>query len=783
MTRPPTVCLTSRYESGIMNRERPIRSRARQFAVRPSRGWTLPNGSFALRRVNTPQRTGFTLVEMLVAVTLVLLMMVMFGEMFQLASGSVTKQRVMADNDQNARTFVTVIRADFDKRSFRSLVPFFAGELSTNPGTPFGLRRGYFSISNNSLPDGLDDVLQFTVDSAIQLRNADESPYFGRAIPLFNPTLGAVSSTVNFLRTPNQPDRDDGQAIANEAGSSKAAEIAYFMRGGRLYRRAMLLRFPTGDINTSDPYQPSYRNSGSGANVDFFAPGGVYDSLPNENFWRDFDFSAHRTPGSLVAYAPTLPINARFHGVGLNDVDYLANDRAQLPYGIHPFQHSLGQTWNRFGHNHEVALGPPFGPLATALTNGAPREFTNTTATAQFVGRFSHEETSNARFQYPQALAVAPTTPPPPGVWNGNPMDAVGTELSLNPISGAVQEFLPNDALTRTGVDLLLSHVHEFRIEVWDQRLGDFAPVGHNRTIGGIPGDFNVARRLNATCGPLPLATTGVANVFDTWHPLFNRNANFNPATTPPTPVLGDEPDRPSYRPLNYDPSSGLPGAYPAVGAGPPPPGPTPFWTPNTPYAVGDVVFPRREDLNGNGVLDPGEDGSNGFTGGDGLLQENVRIGTEDVNYNGVLDAGEDTNGNTVLDLGAPPGLLTEDLNWNGVLDVGEDGVWGFPVDGAINTVSLRDPVFPSGLTFAYRCIRNGTSGATRLDEPNQGRWSTTPGQVLRDPSGNGPDWIVEYNVRPLRAIRITVRFEHPTSKQMKQVTIVHSLRDTTAVP
>jgi len=34
-----------------------------------------------------------------------------------------------------------------------------------------------------------------------------------------------------------------------------------------------------------------------------------------------------------------------------------------------------------------------------------------------------------------------------------------------------------------------------------------------------------------------------------------------------------------------------------------------------------------------------------------------------------------------------------------------------------------------------------------------------------------------------LRAIRITVRFEHPTSQQMKQVTIVHSLRDTTTVP
>ena len=61
------------------------------------------------------------------------------------------------------------------------------------------------------------------------------------------------------------------------------------------------------------------------------------------------------------------------------------------------------------------------------------------------------------------------------------------------------------------------------------------------------------------------------------------------------------------------------------------------------------------------------------------------------------------------------------------------------------------------------------------------------PGEM--DFNGNGivnlaePSWICEYNVRPLRAIRITVRFEHPTSKQMKQVTVVHSLRDTTSVP
>ena len=146
-------------------------------------------------------RAGFTLIEMLVAVTLVLLMMVMFGEIFQIATSSVTKQRIMADNDQNVRTFVTVMRADLDKRTFRTLVPYFPGELSANPGTPFEKRRGYFYISNNNITDGTDDVLQFTVDSTVDLRNSDESPYYGHAVPLTG--MAAANALAIVLDGPN----------------------------------------------------------------------------------------------------------------------------------------------------------------------------------------------------------------------------------------------------------------------------------------------------------------------------------------------------------------------------------------------------------------------------------------------------------------------------------------------------------------------------------------------------------------------------------------------------
>ncbi len=666
------------------------------------------------------RQSGFTLVEMLVAVTLVLLMMVMFAEVFQLAGASVTKQRVMADNDQNARTFVTIIRADLGKRSFRTLVPFVAGELATNTGPTFD-KRGYFSISCNNLADGSDDVLQFTTD----LQDDDELPYYGRAVPV-PPTI----TLPTLLQNRNQPELDDGQIALNYAATSPAAEISFWMRGGKLYRRVMLLRKPikgAGGV-TDNEAQPNPSDGSTPADYYFQPPLAPVPYVGN--FWNDFDFSAHRFPGAPAQYAI-------FH----DRTTSLSNN----PPAAGKLFYSLGETWHRFGHDHTRA--------PNSLNNGLPREFSASSSPNFFVGRFTQEETSNPAFLYP----YLPST-----VGNGNPMNAVGTTLSdTSPNDGVVDEFAGG---SRAGVDLLLSHVHEFRVEVWDQRLNDFAPVGHNLPVAGNAatwGDYNINRRLNATYGSLG----GAANVFDTWHPAFDRDMNG---------TLGNEPDRPPYRPVTIDPT-GISGPMYIN-----PSGASLWWMPNTNYQVGDIVFPRMEDLNGNGFLDAGEDGTNGFPA------------------NGTLDR-----------------RLTEDANGNNILDLGEDGTFGFPADGALN--SAAPPFFPFGLNIWYRCTSSGRSGPWSNNEPpakppnwqGAGQWSLKAnispqgvrdedyfgnangalepwedlnGNGINDPLPNEPVWkpvtqiVPSGNVRPLRAIRITVRFEHPSSKQMRQVTIVHSL-------
>jgi thrombospondin type 3 repeat protein/galactose oxidase-like protein len=118
----------------------------------------------------------------------------------------------------------------------------------------------------------------------------------------------------------------------------------------------------------------------------------------------------------------------------------------------------------------------------------------------------------------------------------------------------------------------------------------------------------------------------------------------------------------------------------------------------------GDGKFDIFEDINHNGVLDPGEDldGDGRLTppgGCEGALREDVDCDGhpdsiwEDVNGNHILDIGEDLDGDGRLD------YIDEDANHNGRLDPGEDR----NVNGRLDTF---DPAFPN--IHPYIEDRNG---------------------------------------------------------------------------
>ncbi len=105
----------------------------------------------------------------------------------------------------------------------------------------------------------------------------------------------------------------------------------------------------------------------------------------------------------------------------------------------------------------------------------------------------------------------------------------------------------------------------------------------------------------------------------------------------------------------------------------------------NVPDADGDGIPDAVEDANGNGVYDPPfeTDLNNPDTDGDGIPD-----GIEDKNRNGIVNAGEtdprrrDSDCDGLIDGPSKGAILGEDLNANGTVDPGETDPTRFDTDG-----------------------------------------------------------------------------------------------------
>lgn len=455
-------------------------------------------------------RAGFTLVEMLVSVALVLLMMLMFTEIFQILAGSMTSQRGISENDQRERLLVTVLQADLDDRTFQYLQPFTANTTFTTPPlttpTPNDPRsplyhqedrQGYFYISENDPNDDTDDYLQFTVSRFANPSQNDDTEdfYFGRATDLSGLTPDGGTLLVNH---PNQPEADDARIIADGTSQSSAAEVCYFLRGSNLYRRVMLIREPLPLSNTQNT-QPIASDS---SNTPFFvrtgaAPFPLYGEAvrTSDSFWRDFDYSAFiDTSGNVYA---------RFH-----DLDDLNNSDGTVLF-------PLGNPRFRFGFNHATGLSREFAPNS------------DDTSLKLFIGRFTHEETSHDDFNYPHDPMDASIG------GGGNPMDPAGPNLLVNP-NDRVIDLLRGGS--RRSEDLVLSNVRSFDIKVFDDLAQDFVDIGGTTAVRFATGAKQNTAHGN---GNHPVNQ----NVFDTWHPAAVVGADGDP----PFPMLTDGSGNPVY--------------------------------------------------------------------------------------------------------------------------------------------------------------------------------------------------------------------------------------------
>jgi prepilin-type N-terminal cleavage/methylation domain-containing protein len=712
-------------------------------------------------------RSGFTLIEMLISVALVLLMMVLFAEIFGLASESMTLQQAIADGDQQVRSFTTVFRSDIQKRTFQTLVPFDFREEPDLAGVPFSDRQGYLYISLNDPDNATDNLLQFTVRSTIVDENSDDTEYFGKSTGLVqrNPVLAAGTEGANVRRNPQQPEHDDGDLSNNFTASSSAAEIAYFMRGSRLYRRVALIREPliSSGTNSAQPRMtwdslnaaplngaeseylrhnpnPVTAPTVQTLNGQYLRYDPTFGAVESDDYWVDFDHGAYQE----IVEAPPLSGTFLIDGakmIGTSALNNAISGNQSLANRLTPTFTSdpMGGPPTFLGNQRCVRFG-------FDQTNGVSREFSHASPSVpgfSFLGRFTLEEMSHTRFNFPQNPAIDSG-----GTVIGNPMSyanfPAAVDAGLFP-NGVVDEF---EGGSRRGQDLLLSNVHEFEIDIWDDSIGGFVSLGHqlpwsedrnnngtldfgedidrDGAIGVFPGDYNRARNNQLLAGLVDVPGDSASwnagqfsrwtgRIFDTWH----RESDLDGDTR----TTGDLVP-PPYRAMTFYPPGSPNGPYASRGA----------WQTSrmgspTMYTRGDIVFPSGSTApfvdstprDYSFYYECIEDGTSAFT--EDVNGNNI-LDTEDTNDNDMLDPGEDANGNMILD--------TEDLNGNDLLDTGEP-VWP-AIDRAIVERSM-------------------------------------PGVVE-------PRWIARRNIKPLRAIRVRVRFFHESSGRMRQVSLVHSLVD-----
>lgn len=479
------------------------------------------------------QSTGFTLVEMIVSVALVLLMMLMFTQIFEILSGSMVTQSGLSENDQRARMLNTIIKADLDNRTFQYLLPFAGrGTLPFVPASDdprsqdfrAGEREGYFYVSENDPNDSTDDIFQLTVSRSANPSTIEQPFYFGKATDL----SGRLASPNDSLSAnPNQPDADDARIVADGTSQSSAAEVCYFLRGSNLYRRQMLLREPLDLVEIVSP-QP-VASSAAGGEDFFIRPddgsplyGQGYTS--SDNFWGDFDSSAFRFNTGTEEYA-------RFH-----DLESLDNTLPAPNGAFYP----LGFPQVRFGFNFSTGLSREF---AVHLPDTGP--LPPTSPDYVFMGRFTQGETSKPTFNYPHDLTHSSVD------GGGDPMDlSSGPRFYVVPEDRSLVVF--NDPVDRTSgkafdsngprrsEDLVLSNVISFDVKLFDELAGEFVDIGGPSAIG-----FSAGNRQNDDAG-----NSRYKNIFDTWH----SNANVDGDLDAPYPLITP------YDLTNEDVDSGTPG-------------------------------------------------------------------------------------------------------------------------------------------------------------------------------------------------------------------------------
>lgn len=538
----------------------------------------------------TTRNRGFTLVEMLIAVALVLVVMLLFTQIFQIATESLSKQRGLAENDQRARMLTTTLRSDLAKRTFRDVTPFQHNEDTSNPAAHLNRRSGYFYYAENDPTDDTDDILAFTTRSTIDPQNLNTLPYTGKAT-LFNSsttTPAVVSESPSTNQFTVQGDVTTVLAATTHIWIEGSSDPTNGSNDGR-YTIGVPAPFLSGSdtvVTVTESvfamtqhgnlvvteFQPDIDDGSAGnslgqsvaAEISYFLRGSILyrrvllirdsDSenaqprltdgtrlitstypitTPGNTFWNDFDYAAYFYRG---CFSSGPPATRQLQGVRfISASESLSNDanspRAQL------FDTAPTSPFYSRDQFKVLSFGVPQMRFGHDPWTGIPREFVDlgdgTSDITGYIGRFTLAEcsfpgktTTPVKPAFDYPGAMAITANSDPSQ-DSSPVSMV-MPLTLN-AKKVVDNFSDSTVTTlRRGEDILLSNVLTFDVKIFDSTLTAprFVDLGDPNISGG---SFSTAQN--------PIYCPGTSRFrYDTWHPQAEIISPTNVATRNSTP-------------------------------------------------------------------------------------------------------------------------------------------------------------------------------------------------------------------------------------------------------